>query len=199
MVDREALAGGAQVDVEAVLGDVDADEQGSGGLVHDPVSPDAGCRALVTVRVARTRPAGRRVLARPRWTHGTAGSRRPARSRYRIGSCQHTNGRVEPRPIQTVRGRRSTARRPARHHKPRRAAPGAAVRVTITGGGGRGDERWVVRTTTRAGRAAPRVGLDRSRRSDENGGRSLNRPPPRRPDEVGAVSPSGRGGRSPGS
>jgi hypothetical protein len=35
VVDREALAGRAGVDVEAVLGDVDADEDGSGGLVHD--------------------------------------------------------------------------------------------------------------------------------------------------------------------
>ncbi len=44
------------MDVEAVLGDVDADEQGS--FVHDPVSLDAGLLALVTVRVPVTRPAG---------------------------------------------------------------------------------------------------------------------------------------------
>src|SRR4051812_49610214 len=68
-----------------MLGDVDADE----------VSPDAGCRALVTVRVAGTRPAGRHVPPRPRWTRGRAGSRRPTRSRYRIGSRQHSKGRVE--------------------------------------------------------------------------------------------------------
>jgi hypothetical protein len=36
VVDGEGLAGGAQVDVEPVLGDVDADEGGS--LVHDPAS-----------------------------------------------------------------------------------------------------------------------------------------------------------------
>jgi hypothetical protein len=60
VVDGEALAGGAQVDVEPALGDVDADEGGS--LVHDPGSLDAGCRALVTVRVAGTRPAGRRAM-----------------------------------------------------------------------------------------------------------------------------------------
>src|SRR3954447_22495441 len=46
-----------------VLGDVDADEDR--GFVHDPVSLDTGLLALVTVRVARTRPAGRRVFARP--------------------------------------------------------------------------------------------------------------------------------------
>jgi hypothetical protein len=40
VVDGEALAGRAQVDLEPVLGDVDADEQGC--LVHDPVSLDAG-------------------------------------------------------------------------------------------------------------------------------------------------------------
>jgi hypothetical protein len=51
------------VHLEPVLGDVDADEGGS--LVHDPVSLDTGSLALVTVRVARTRPAGRRVFARP--------------------------------------------------------------------------------------------------------------------------------------
>jgi IS30 family transposase len=51
--------------------------------------------ALVTVRVARTRPAGRHVLPRPRWTYGKAGSRRPTRSRYRIGPRQHTKGAVE--------------------------------------------------------------------------------------------------------
>src|SRR5437763_1888172 len=73
---------------EGYLGNVDADERGS--LVHDPVSLDAGLLALVTVRVARTRPAGRHVLARPSWTRGTAGSRRPTRSRYQIGSRQHT-------------------------------------------------------------------------------------------------------------
>src|SRR4051794_38108264 len=88
VADREALAGGARVDVEPTLGDVDADERGS--LVHDPVSLDAGLLALVTVRVAGTRPAGRHVLARPSWTRGTAGSRRPTRSRYQIGSRQHT-------------------------------------------------------------------------------------------------------------
>jgi hypothetical protein len=38
--DREALAGGARVDVEPVPGDVDADEGGS--LVHNPASLDAG-------------------------------------------------------------------------------------------------------------------------------------------------------------
>jgi hypothetical protein len=32
VVDREAFAGGAQVDVEAVLGDVDADERGTGAM-----------------------------------------------------------------------------------------------------------------------------------------------------------------------
>ena len=63
MVDREALAGGAQVHIEPVLGDVDADEDRY--LVHDPVSLDTGLLALVTVRVARTRPAGRQVFARP--------------------------------------------------------------------------------------------------------------------------------------
>src|SRR4051812_16303901 len=68
-----------------MLGDVDAGE----------VSPDAGCRALVTVRVAGTRPAGRHVPPRPRRTRGRAGSRRPTRPRYRIGSRQHTKGRVE--------------------------------------------------------------------------------------------------------
>jgi hypothetical protein len=41
MVDREALPGGAQVDIEPALGDVDADEHGS-SLVHDPASLDAG-------------------------------------------------------------------------------------------------------------------------------------------------------------
>ena len=88
VVDREALAGGAGVDVEPTLGDVDADERGS--LVHDPVSLDAGFSALVTVRVAGTRPAGRHVLPRPRWTYGKAGSRRPTRSRYQIRPRQHT-------------------------------------------------------------------------------------------------------------
>ena len=63
VVDREALAGGAQVHLEPVLGDVDADEDRY--LVHDPVSLDTGLLALVTVRVARTRPAGRQVFARP--------------------------------------------------------------------------------------------------------------------------------------
>jgi hypothetical protein len=77
MVEGGALAGRAQVDVEPVLGNVDADEHRRSGLVHDPVSLDAGLLALVTVRVARTRPAGRRVFARPCWTHGKAGSRRP--------------------------------------------------------------------------------------------------------------------------
>jgi hypothetical protein len=40
VVEGEALAGGARVEVEAVLGNVDADEwgNGSGDLVHDPVS-----------------------------------------------------------------------------------------------------------------------------------------------------------------
>src|SRR4051794_27818933 len=52
VVGGEALAGGARVDVEPVLGDVDADERGI--LVHDPVSLDAGFSALVTVRVAGT-------------------------------------------------------------------------------------------------------------------------------------------------
>src|SRR5215218_4331037 len=75
------------------LGDVDADEGGS--FVHDPVSLDAGLLALVTVRVARTRPAGHRVLARPWWTYGTAGSRQPTRSWYQIGSRQHTNRTVQ--------------------------------------------------------------------------------------------------------
>jgi hypothetical protein len=51
------------VDIKPVLGDVDADKDRS--LVHDPVSLDAGCSALMTVRVARTWPAGRRVFARP--------------------------------------------------------------------------------------------------------------------------------------
>jgi hypothetical protein len=87
-----ALAGGARVDVEPTLGDVDADEGRS--LVHDPVSLDAGLLALVTVRVARTRPAEHRVFARPWWTYGTAGSRRPTRSWYQIGSRQHTIGTV---------------------------------------------------------------------------------------------------------
>jgi hypothetical protein len=32
VVDGEALAGGARVDVEAVLGDVDADEWGTGAV-----------------------------------------------------------------------------------------------------------------------------------------------------------------------
>jgi hypothetical protein len=41
MVDREALAGRAQVHIEPALGDVDADQRGS-SLVHDPVSLDAG-------------------------------------------------------------------------------------------------------------------------------------------------------------
>src|SRR3954454_19228672 len=86
----EALAGGARVDVEPPLGDVDADEGGS--LVHDPVSLDAGFSALVTVRVAGTRPARPLVLPRPWWTCGRAGSRRPTRSRYQIGSRQHTKG-----------------------------------------------------------------------------------------------------------
>ena len=63
VVDREALTGGAQVHLEPVLGDVDADEDRY--LVHDPVSLDTGLLALVTVRVARTRPAGRRVFDRP--------------------------------------------------------------------------------------------------------------------------------------
>src|SRR3954447_2049870 len=63
VVGGEALAGGARVDVEPVLGDVDADERGS--LVHDPVSLDAGFSALVTVRVAGTRPARPHVLPRP--------------------------------------------------------------------------------------------------------------------------------------
>jgi hypothetical protein len=58
-----------------VLGDVDADEDRY--LVHDPVSLDTGLLALVTVRVAWTRPAGRQVFARPCWTYGKAGSRRP--------------------------------------------------------------------------------------------------------------------------
>ena len=49
----------------------------------------------MTVRVAGTRPAGRQVFARPCWTYGTAGSRRPTRSRYQIGSRQHTKGAVE--------------------------------------------------------------------------------------------------------
>src|SRR4051794_8390026 len=86
VVGGEALAGGARVDVEPVLGDVDADEGGS--LVRDPVSLDAGFSALVTVRVAGTRPARPHVLPRPRWTYGRAGSRRPTRSRYQIGSRQ---------------------------------------------------------------------------------------------------------------
>ena len=63
IIDREALAGRAQVHIEPVLGDIDADERGS--LVHDPVSLDTGCSALVTVRVARTRPAERQVFNRP--------------------------------------------------------------------------------------------------------------------------------------
>jgi hypothetical protein len=63
MVDRQALAGRTEVEVEPMLGDVDADEGGS--LVHDPVSLDTGLLALVTVRVARTWPAGRQVFARP--------------------------------------------------------------------------------------------------------------------------------------
>jgi hypothetical protein len=37
VAEAEALAGGAEVDLEVVLGDVDADEHGR--LVHDPVSP----------------------------------------------------------------------------------------------------------------------------------------------------------------
>jgi hypothetical protein len=41
IVDREARAGRAQVYIEPVLGDIDADERGS--LVHDPVSLDTGC------------------------------------------------------------------------------------------------------------------------------------------------------------
>jgi hypothetical protein len=75
IIDREALAGRAQMHIEPVLGDIDADERGN--LVHDPVSLDTGLLALVTVRVARTRPAGRQVVARPCWTDGKAGSRRP--------------------------------------------------------------------------------------------------------------------------
>jgi hypothetical protein len=111
VVDGEALAGGTRVDVEPVLGDVDADEGGS--LVHDPSSLDAGFSALVTVRVARTRPARRHVLPRPRWTCGRAGSRRPARSRHQIGSRQHTKGGVE-----NLNGR-------ARRFLPRRGEPEA--------------------------------------------------------------------------
>ena len=49
----------------------------------------------MTVRVAGTRPARRHVLPRPWWTCGRAGSRRPTRSRYQIGSRQHTKGAVE--------------------------------------------------------------------------------------------------------
>ena len=49
--------------LEPVLGDVDADEDRY--LVRDPVSLDTGLLALVTVRVARTRPVGRQVIARP--------------------------------------------------------------------------------------------------------------------------------------
>src|SRR4028118_1344382 len=62
----EPRRGGAGVGVGPALGDVDADEggSGSGGLVHDPVSLDAGCRALVTVRVPVTRLAG------PTFWHG---------------------------------------------------------------------------------------------------------------------------------
>jgi hypothetical protein len=41
VVDGEALAGRAQVDLEPVLGNVDADEDRS-SLVHDPVSPNTG-------------------------------------------------------------------------------------------------------------------------------------------------------------
>ena len=44
----------------------------------------------MTVRVAGTRPARRHVLPRPWGTCGRAGSRRPTRSRYQIGSRQHT-------------------------------------------------------------------------------------------------------------
>ena len=54
---------GPALHIEPILGDVDTDERGS--LVHDPVSLDTGLLALVTVRVARTRPAGRQVFARP--------------------------------------------------------------------------------------------------------------------------------------
>jgi hypothetical protein len=65
-------------------------------------SPDAGLSALATVRVARTRPAGPtflRGLGGP--THGTAGSRRPTRSRYQIGSPRHAKlGRVAPQPVE---------------------------------------------------------------------------------------------------
>ena len=117
VVGGEALAGGARVDVEPVLGDVDADEGGS--LVHDPSSLDAGFSAPVTVRVAGTRPAGRHALPRPRWTCGRAGSSRPARSRHQIGSRQHTKGAVE-----NLNGR-------AQHSLPRESPPEALARARL--------------------------------------------------------------------
>ena len=43
IIDREARAGRAQVHIEPVLGDIDANEPGS--LVHDPVSLDMGLLA----------------------------------------------------------------------------------------------------------------------------------------------------------
>src|SRR3954453_22393503 len=113
----EALAGGARVDVEPPLGDVDADEGGS--LVHDPVSLDAGFSALVTVRVAGTRPARPLVLPRRWWPCGRAASRRPTRSRYQIGSRQHTKGGVE-----NLNGR-------ARRFLPRESPPEALARAPL--------------------------------------------------------------------
>src|SRR4051795_4340052 len=93
MVDREALTGGAQVHLEPVLGDVDADEDR--GLVHDPVSLDTGLLALVTVRVAGRGRRGARFLT---GLDGPRGKRAPADRDPilvpRSGQAEHTNGKV---------------------------------------------------------------------------------------------------------
>ena len=95
---------------------------------------------LVTVQVARTGPAGRRVFARPCWTHGKAGSRRPTRSRYQIGSRQHTNGKVRVAMILAPAARgsglvvRDVEQQPARSCSAPRRRRAAAGRRPGTGG-----------------------------------------------------------------
>src|SRR3954452_5185718 len=112
VVGGEALAGGARVDVEPTLGDVDADERGS--LVHEPASLDAGLLALVTVRVEGTRPAGRLVYARPSRALGVAGSRRPRPDPgTAVGSRRTYGGRCR------CDGRRPWHLRPAPPRRPR--------------------------------------------------------------------------------
>jgi hypothetical protein len=91
----QALARRTEVDVEPMLRDVDADEHRRSGLVHDPVSLDAGSLISPGDRsgcedAAGGAPCFRPALADP-WESGLPPAY-PALLRAAVGSRQHTNG-----------------------------------------------------------------------------------------------------------